>query len=568
MQDRRGVAIIGLSGRFPKADTMDEFWDVLAGTQAATSPVPPERKEVAKWADKYKIHGGFLKNIARFDAAFFGITTDEAVAMDPQQRLFLQVAWHAIENAGYTPQTLPRRTGVFVGAISADYATLAEPHAFDGSLSTRATDRYQIANRVSYHFDFTGPSMTIDTACSGSGVAIHTAIRALEYGDCEVAIVGGVNLFLHASRFAQFRERGILSDDNICRPFRDGANGAVYGEGVGALVLRPAKTAHASGDLIRAYVAGSAVNSAGQTPAFTVPNSRSQTDVMQTALAQAKVSVTDIDAVEAHGTGTALGDPIEARGIADVFRKAGVAATADPVKVGTLKGHFGHMESAAAIAAVTKVVAQMEHQQLVPTLPDLPQSRMVSFKRTPLSLQNTLTDWPLRSGASHRCVLINSIGGGGVNASLVLTEGPKAAPDITAPHGDIFIFSARNVQQLHDTVGAVANWLGAQASVPDLQRIATTLQIGREQFSQRIVFQAVEAGELLDRLRAYLAGSYTSHSLPQVATDWASGKDVDWTMSKDRSELPCILPLPGYQFGGEDYWLAEKVKGKELEPVT
>ncbi|MGC1497645.1 MAG: beta-ketoacyl synthase N-terminal-like domain-containing protein [Sulfitobacter sp.] len=567
MNDRRGTAIIGLSGRFPKAETMDEFWDVLAGTQAATSPVPAERKEVAKWADKYKIYGGFLRNVARFDAPFFDITAEEAIAMDPQQRLFLQIAWHAIENAGYTPRTLPRRTGVFVGAISADYATLAEPHAFDGGLSTRATDRYQIANRVSYQFDFTGPSMTIDTACSGSGVAIHTAIHALEYGDCDVAIVGGVNLFLHASRFAQFRERGILSDDNICRPFRDGANGAVYGEGVGALVLRPAKAAHEAGDLIRAYVAGSAVNSAGQTPAFTVPNSRSQTDVMQTALAQAKLSVADIDAVEAHGTGTALGDPIEARGIADVFRKAGIDATANPVKVGTLKGHFGHMESAAAIAAVTKVVAQMEHEQLVPTLPDLPQSRLVSFKRTPLSLQNSLSDWPLRSGASHRCVLINSIGGGGVNASLVLTEGPKSVPQTTAPYGDLFIFSARNTEQLRDNVTAVADWLEKQLAAPDMHRIATTLQIGREAFAQRVVFLALDRGELLDQMRAYLAGDIASSDLPQMAIDWVSGKDVDWTAGRSRVELPYILPLPGYQFGGEDYWLAEKVKVKALEPA-
>ena len=333
-------------------------------------------------------------------------------------------------------------------------------------------------------------------------------------------------------------------------------------------VLRPAKTAQASGDLIRAYIAGSAVNSAGQTPAFTVPNSRSQTDVMQTALAQAKVSVADIDAIEAHGTGTALGDPIEARGIADVFRKAGVAATSDPVKVGTLKGHFGHMESAAAIAAVTKVVAQMEHEQLVPTLPDLPQSRMVSFKRTPLALQNTLTDWPLRSGASHRCVLINSIGGGGVNASLVLTEAPKTAPDITAPHGDIFIFSARDIQQLRDNIAAVAGWLGAQVKAPDMHRVAITLQIGREEFSQRIAFQAVEKDDLLNQLHAYLAETYTSQDLPQMAIDWASGKDVDWTMGNQRSELPRILPLPGYQFGGADYWLPEKVKGRELEPVS
>lgn len=550
----RGAAIIGLAGRYSHTNTVEEFWDILVSGKIATSAPPADRTDITQWKEAYSIHGGFIEAVAQFDAEFFGIAPHDAAEMDPQQRLFLQTTWHAIENAGYTPQTLPRKTGVFVSAISGDYATLVDPISLHKTPGTRATDRYQIANRVSYCLDFTGPSVTVDTACSGSCVAIHTAIQSLENGDCEVAIVGGVNLFLHASRFAQYRAAGILSDDNVCRPFRDGANGVVYGEGVGAIVIRPALKAEANGDMIRAYIAGSSVNSSGRTQAFGVPSSKAQTDAIATALAKARISAHEIGVVEAHGTGTALGDSIEARAIADAFRQANVDESKFTVSLGSLKGHFGHLESAATIAAVTKVIFQMEHQTLVPSIPVTLQSRLVSTKRTPLVLQDKGDDWTLNPDVDRRYALITSVGGGGVNGSLVLAEACNPIPSIDAPYGEIFVFSARTHERLRELVEDIFRWLDQQDHTLDMNRLAITLQIGRVALAHRVAFTATTLNGLRSSMMKWLSDEVSPKSC-SVVDGWLNGETTDWTAGLKRAELPRILQVPGYPFGGNSYWL-------------
>lgn len=431
------IAIIGLDGRFPGADTLDQFWTNLCDGVDSIREVPKDRWDHDRYYDPdrgvsgkvYAKWGGFLSDVDRFAAADFGINPVEAQFMDPQERLFLESAQGCLEVAGYSRDRLAaghaNAVGVFVGASFNNYqliqheADLGRPGGPVGMINSQM---YAIANRVSYTFDLHGPSMTVDTACSSSLYAIHQACESLRRNECSLALAGGVNLSLHPSKYQMLAKYQFLSSDGRCRAFGDGGDGYVPAETVGSFLLKPLDAAEHDGDFIYGVIRGSALSHGGRTNGFTVPNPAAQAASIERALHQAGTDPASISYIEAHGTGTRLGDPIEIAGLTAAFEGAGRGFCA----IGSVKSNIGHGEAAAGVAQVAKVVLQMQHRTLVPSL--LHSDRInpaIDFAKSPVYVQRDTQNWeytrkghgshPLRAG-------VTSIGAGGTNVHLVMEE--------------------------------------------------------------------------------------------------------------------------------------------------
>ncbi|WP_052700683.1 beta-ketoacyl synthase N-terminal-like domain-containing protein [Methylocucumis oryzae] len=374
------VAVIGLSGRYPKANTLNEFWQLLSAGVDAISEIPAERWD---WRDGfgYSRWGGFIEGVDEFDPLFFQISPRDAERMDPQERLFLQIAYACIEDAGYTPLGLSeqRKVGVFVGVMNSLYAARAS--------------HWSIANRVSYALDFQGPSLAVDTACSSSLTAIHLALNSLATGESDVALAGGVNLILDSSHFQLLSDMTMISHSPYCRAFGANADGFVDGEGVGAVLLKPLAQAIADDDRIYGVIKASAVNAGGKSNGFTVPNPTAQAQLIANAISRAKIHPRAISYLEAHGTGTALGDPIEISALTKAFQQsaAGSAVETGYCALGSVKSNIGHSESAAGMAGLTKVLLQLQHQQLVPSLHSAQLNPAINFEQTPFFRAATRT---------------------------------------------------------------------------------------------------------------------------------------------------------------------------------
>ncbi|OLF19627.1 beta-ketoacyl synthase N-terminal-like domain-containing protein [Actinophytocola xanthii] len=431
------IAIIGLDGRFPGADSLDEFWAGLWAGADWITEIPRDRWDHDRYFDPrrgvpgkvYAKWGGFLSDVDRFDAAAFGIAPSEAQFMDPQERLFLESAYGCLEVAGYSRERLraqhDNEVGVFVGASFNNYqliqyeAALAR-HGWPADVLNSQT--YAIANRVSFTYDLRGPSLALDTACSSSLYAIHLACESLRRGESELALAGGVNLSLHPSKYQMMARYQFLSSDGRCRAFGDGGDGYVPAETVGSFLLKPLVTAERDGDRIYGVIRGSAITHGGRANGFTVPNPTAQALAIERALHQAAVDPATISYVEAHGTGTQLGDPIEIAGLTTAFGSARKQYCA----IGSVKSNIGHGEAAAGVAQVAKVVLQMQHRTLVPSLLHANRTNpSIDFANSPVYVQQSLGDWnpertgrgdvPLRAG-------ITSIGAGGTNVHLVMEE--------------------------------------------------------------------------------------------------------------------------------------------------
>ncbi|MBC7135197.1 MAG: KR domain-containing protein, partial [Oceanibaculum nanhaiense] len=329
------IAIIGLSGRYPGAPDLDSFWANLAAGCDAITEIPPERWDMDGFfhadADEavangrsYAKWGGFLDGFADFDPFFFRISPRDAAAMDPQERLFLMTAWAAFEDAGYGPTRLARqhggRVGVFAGVTKTGYALHGPFRSEGGAMVRPSTSFASVANRVSHALDLTGPSLPVDTMCSSSLTAIHEACAHLRAGSCEMALAGGVNLYLHPANFVELSAARMLSAEGRCRSFGEGGDGFVPGEGVGCVILKPLSRALADGDHIHALIRATAINHGGHANGYTVPSPAAQRDVIRAALEKAGLSADEVTCIEAHGTGTALGDPIELDGLSQAFR--------------------------------------------------------------------------------------------------------------------------------------------------------------------------------------------------------------------------------------------------------
>ncbi|HTD56668.1 MAG TPA: GNAT family N-acetyltransferase, partial [Silvibacterium sp.] len=435
---RDDVAIIGLSVRLPGGiDDAEGFWGVLSQEKCVVGRAPHGR---LIWPDGIDLenahrgidHGGFLVDIAGFDAGLFRISRKEAELMDPQQRLLLELSWECLENAGYLPQASGgSRTGVFVGASGSDYVKLLA----DAGIETEAhsglgASMAMVPNRISYVFDFYGPSLLIDTACSSSLVAVHSAVRALRAGECEQALVGGVNIICHASGSIAYYKAGMLSPDGRCKSFDEAANGYVRAEGGATVLLKPLVRALADGDPIRAVIKGSAVNHGGQASGLTVPHPGKQAALVIAALRDAGVDTARVGYIEAHGSATALGDPIELSGL-----KQALTELSDPrpyashhYAVGSVKSNLGHLEAAAGIAGLIKVVLALEHRFIPASLNFKRLNSHVSLEDSPFYVAAASAVWPAPAGAGLRCGGVSSFGSGGTNAHVVLEEAPMHVP--------------------------------------------------------------------------------------------------------------------------------------------
>ncbi|QWP75338.1 polyketide synthase dehydratase domain-containing protein [Lysobacter sp. K5869] len=599
---RFDVAVIGVSGRYPQAPDLESFWDNLASGRSCASEVPAERW---RWQDYYDAGegapgtiftrwGGFLDDIDKFDPLFFRIAPKEAKKIDPQERLFLETSYHAIEDSGYTPATLAAggKVGVFVGAMNSRYT--AQPLF------------YSIANRVSFLFDFCGPSLAVDSACSSSLTAIHLALDSLYSGMCEAAIAGGVSLIVDPQHMAELTALGMLSQGAQCRSFGRNADGFVDAEGVGAVVLKPLDRALRDGDTIYAVIKGSALNAGGRTHGYTVPNPAAQAEVVASALARAGVDSAEVSYLEAHGTGTALGDPIEVAGLTKAFRAgrrtpSDAGAPRQHCAIGSLKSNIGHCESAAGIAALTKVLLQFRHEQLVPTLHADEVNDEIDFSKTPFHLQRMLAPWlrPVlgEAGAARevpRIAGISSFGAGGANAHLVLQEPPSAPADTDAlsqrdNDGACLVpLSARTPEQLHRKVERLLAFLQRDSGDIALRDIAYTLQVGREAMGERIAFVASSLDDLRRQMQAlspaahsgsgphrgdvrahkeFLAacnadpafgerrdGWLIQRDWARIAEHWVKGVEIDWARLHAGAR-PRRIPLPTYPFARDRHWV-------------
>jgi amino acid adenylation domain-containing protein len=487
------VAIIGLGCRLPGAATPDELWELLRTGVDVITEVPAQRWS---WRGFYDPEGrpgttrsrwgGFLAGVDEFDPLFFGISPREAAYLDPQQRLFLEVVWETLERAGYTPDQLAaQRTGVFVGIATNEYAQtltaagqLPEAHAGSGNVLC------MVPNRVSYLFDWNGPSLALDTACSASLAAVHLACRSLADGEADLAVVGGTNLILSPNPHIVFSRAGMLSPDGRCHTFDDSANGYVRGEGVMAVLLKPLARAMADGDEVWAVLKGTAMNHDGHSKVgLTAPNPKAQKEVISAALARAGVAPSAVGFIEAHGTGTAMGDPIEIRGLTEAFRadtdRCGFCA------VGSIKSNLGHLEPAAGLAGLLRAVLALKHRQLPPTLHVRRPNRSILFEETPFFLNDRLRPW--ESPAGPRIAGVSSFGFGGVNVHAVLAEAPRRSETRPAADRDVEVLalSARSEAALEKLAASYLEALDGDRGA-DPRDVCFTANTGRRHFAHRL----------------------------------------------------------------------------------
>lgn len=435
------IAIVGMAARFPGADNLEEMWSMLVEGRDAVGPLPAGRW--SEYADdqvmvdkmaNVNTDGGYLQDIAGFDAEFFGLAPVEAANMDPQQRIMLELSWKSLEHAGIAPNTLRGKpVGVYFGSTNNDYGMLitadpaeAHPYALTGTASSI------IPNRVSYAFDFRGPSVSVDTACSSSLVAVHHAVRALRDGDADLALSGGVNILASPFISTAFGELGVISPTSAIHAFSDEADGFVRGDGAGVLVLKRVADALRDGDTIHAVIRGSAVNSDGHSNGLTAPNPEAQVDVLQRAYRDAGIRPQEVDYVEAHGTGTILGDPIEATALGEVLGKG--RDITEPTLLGSIKTNIGHTEAAAGTAGLIKVVLGLQHDIIPPSLHFDAPNRFIDFDAERLEVVEDPREWPQYSG--RRVAGVSGFGFGGTNAHIVLSDFNAADYDVHATQID------------------------------------------------------------------------------------------------------------------------------------
>ncbi|WP_370963069.1 beta-ketoacyl synthase N-terminal-like domain-containing protein [Amycolatopsis sp. cg9] len=411
------VAVVGLGCRFPGADGVEEYWDLLRTGRDAVRTAPPGR-----WtAGAAPVLGGFLDDVAGFDAEHFGITPREAATMDPQQRMLLEVTWAALEHAGIAPSSLRgSRTGVFTGIATHDYGHLTMTGGAPDLWTATGAAGSIAANRLSYVFDLRGPSVAVDTACSSSLVAVHHAVRALRDGDADVALAAGVNLMLLPGPTAAFSAAGLLAADGRCKTFSAAADGIARAEGCGVVVLKRLADAELDGDRVLAVIRASAVNSDGRSHGLAAPNPAAQQAMLREAYRGLDPST--VDYVEAHGTGTLLGDPIEARALGAVLGAG--RDERSPLLIGSVKTNIAHAEAAAGIAGLIKVVLAMVHGEVPPQLHFAAPNPHIAFEELGLRVVREATPWPRRGGRAVAGV--SAFGFGGTNAHVVLEE--AAAP--------------------------------------------------------------------------------------------------------------------------------------------
>ena len=534
------IAIVGMGCRFPGAKNPDEFWQLLRdGKDAITKS---DRWSKSTW-------GGFIEDVDKFDPQFFGITPRETQRIDPQQRLLLEVSWEALENAAIAPESLVgTSTGVFIGVSSSDYSQLRFHYGMGVDAYTGTGNAHSIAaNRLSYILDLSGPSLAVDTACSSSLVAVHLASQSLKNGECDRAIVGGVNLMLSPELTETFSLAGMMAADGRCKTFDANADGYVRGEGCGVVILKRLDNAISDGDNILAVIKGSAINQDGRSNGLTAPNGLSQQQVIRQALGNAGVNPEEISYIESHGTGTSLGDPIEVNSLKAVLRaqvtedagKQGgngghiqsdnfytpISSLKSPLPggdtenvsssnenrisentcyLGSVKTNIGHLEAAAGIAGLIKTVLCLQNQAIPPNLHFKQLNPHIDLDNTAIAIPTQLQTWDSKS----RLAGVSSFGFGGTNAHIIIGDGKntpltdKQISNFNRPL-NLLTLSAKNEPALVDLVRQYQDYLTSHSQV-SIADICFTANTGRNHFDRRLAFIAESPEELRVKLDDYI----------------------------------------------------------------
>ena len=513
---RAPVAVVGMACRFPgDADDPERFWELLRAGRDAIREVPRDRWDIDAFFDPdpdaparmSTRNGGFLDRLDGFDAAFFGISPREAQTMDPQQRLLLEVAWEALEHAGLSPERLAgTATGVFVGVCNGDHFQRVVARGAESiDLYLASGNAHSVAaGRISYFLGLQGPAIALDTACSSSLVALHVACRSVRQGESRLALCGGVNVMCSPDTTIALSKAHMLAPDGRCKTFDAAADGFSRGEGCGVLVLKLLSDALADGDRVLAVIRGTAVNQDGRSSGLTVPNGPAQEAVIRAALADAGVAPAEIGYVEAHGTGTTLGDPIEVRALAGALGPG--RAPDDPLLVGSVKTNLGHLESAAGVAGVMKVILSLQHERLPPHLHFRQPSPHIAWSEYPVKVEAQGRTWP--RGGRRRLAGVSSFGFSGTNAHVVVEEAPLAEELRSAPDRPLHCLplSARTGEALVELAARHAEALGA-AGGTRFADVCHTAGAGRSHFGERLAVVASEAGEAREALVAFSSGA-------------------------------------------------------------
>lgn len=515
-REHEPIAVVGMGCRFPGGvDSPDSFWDLLAEGRDAIREVPGDRWDIDAYFDanpdvpgRMSVrNGGFLDRVDEFDPAFFGIAPREALTMDPQQRLLLEVTWEALEHAGIAADRLTGTpTGVFIGICNSDHfqrLVHRGPEVIDAYLASGSAHSVA-AGRISYALGLQGPSLAVDTACSSSLVALHLACKSLRNGETSMALCGGVNVMCSPETTIALTKAHMLAPDGRCKTFDAAADGFSRGEGCGVLVLKRLSDALSNNDRIFALIRGTAANQDGRSGGLTVPNGPAQEAVIRAALADARVEPSDIAYVEAHGTGTSLGDPIEVRALA---RALGAGRKSnDPILIGSVKTNIGHLESAAGIAGVMKVILSLMHEQIPPHLHFREPNPHIAWSEYPVSVTAQGRAWPRTE--RQRLAGVSSFGFSGTNAHAILEEAPMvAAPQSKAERRPLCCIplSARS----DDALARLAKrYVGALAQQNDssISEISHTAGSGRSHFDQRLAVVADSDETARGALQAFLDG--------------------------------------------------------------
>lgn len=508
----QAIAILGSSCRFPGANSPEEFWSLLAGGMDAVAEVPADRWDIDAFYDPRPATpgkmstrwGGFLDDIDQFDPAFFGISGREAEFIDPQQRLLLEVAWEAMENAGVAPDRISgTSTGVFVGISNSDYARVGcRGPASIVAYGATGTCLSIAANRVSYVLNLRGPSVAVDTACSSSLVSLHLACESLRRGESELCLAGGVNLILSPEGTIAFSQARMMASDGRCKTFDDRADGYVRGEGCGMLVLKRLEDAQRDGDPIQAVILGSAVNQDGLTNGLTAPNGPSQEAVVRLALANAGIRPDEVSFIETHGTGTSLGDPIEVRALQNSLLPG--RASSNPLWLGSVKTNIGHLESAAGVASLIKVVLSLQHKQIPGNLHFTRLNRYIKLEGTPMVVPTQCTPWATSLG--RRIAGVSAFGFGGTNGHVILTEAPQPAAPPSGPDRSrhVLTLRAKSREALRDLAGRFSRYLEANPGLSAAD-VCFSANTGRSLFAHRLAVNGVSGGEIQKQLDTFVA---------------------------------------------------------------
>jgi polyketide synthase PksN len=598
-QGLQPIAVIGMAGQFPKAATLEQFWDNIAQGRNCISEVPRERWDI----DAYFREGepqpgktnarwmGLLDDYDRFDPLFFDISPREALSMDPQQRLFLQACWHAIENAGYSTKSLSAsKCGVFAGCGPSDYHLLSRDLQIS-AMGFTGGDTSILAARVSYLLDLQGPCLSIETACSSSLVAIAAACDSLVAGNSDMALAGGVSVTAGPDLHIRTAQMGMLSKSGRCFTFDQRADGFVPGEGVGVLVLKRLADAERDEDVILGLIHGWGINQDGKTNGLTAPNPESQARLQQDVYDRYGIDPAGIQLIEAHGTGTKLGDPIEVDALKQSFAK--YTQRKSYCALGSVKSNIGHCFTAAGVVSTIKVLLALKHRQLPPTINFERLNEHIDLSDSPFHVNTRLQDWEL-NGADRRRAAINSFGYGGTNAHIVVAEYASAREPAKpvfplTENGNIIVpLSAKTPRQLQRKALDLLELIRREGHGVELASLAYTLQVARDAMEERVGFLTGSIAELSRQLQSFIAEEPEGESFyaGQVSRDkeslgllrqdadvrrvildkwiserrlskllrlWVKGLDLDWNRLYGERK-PRRSTLPGYPFAKDRYW--------------